>query len=462
MKNKLFAFALACVFCTSMASVPVTADSADTLGDADGDGIVNAQDAAEILVRAASLGTGVSITPEETAVMDVNGNGDVNAGDASILLIYAANAGASADYPDFSKYAAQRMSEPNCYGAQYVSMILGDIYTAFSDGTYGYEPITFLITSPAELDAFVEKMHGISESFSTRTYTYAIEERNIPLTDTVAKYDDEWFRKQDLIMVIAQESATQYYHNVRGITENEDGSLTVNVDRIVPEASEQTMSSFAIFVETNKAVEFASAINVEMTDFYFGSMDNDTPRKDFAYYLSLSDYEVYAEYCETYGPFYGYEAQAELPAEEDLPDYYIYRRYVESEGDQIAFWADCTTDLEDVYWGLQYYPELFGFPKEWSRTREVVDHEDNISEEPFPLIFLNPTGGVNYNGVKYRRFDVEIWLDDVLKIDQNYTEEIYDDTIDMYRICLTLENSHFAKQYKHPEEVFHWYSIPTS
>lgn len=228
----------------------------------------NAAEAALVLIKAAQLGAGETAAPEELALMDVNADDRISAIDASIVLCYAANAGTSADYPEFSEYIAQRLEEPEYDGAQYVSMILADIYTAFSNGEYGYDPISFLITSPEELEAFVEKMHEVGERFDTRTSTDALGEWGVPLTDTVAKYDAAWFREHDLIMVIAIEQATQDYHAVRGISKNEDGSWTVNIDRIVPMASEQTIPSFAIFVETNKAVEFASSVNVEMTNVY--------------------------------------------------------------------------------------------------------------------------------------------------------------------------------------------------
>ena len=239
-----------------------------SIGDIDADGVVNAVDASQILIKAAELGAGETVAPEDLVLMDVNGDNQINAIDASILLSYAANAGASADFPEFSEYVAQRLEEPEYDGAQYVSMILGDIYTAFTDDGSGYDPKSFLITSPADLDSFVNTMNGVSDGFWTRRSTEGENEWDIPITDTVAKYDEAWFQEHNLITVIALEPATQYYHNVRGITENEQGVWTVNIDRIVPMASEQTMPSFAIFVETNKAVEFASSVNVEMTNVY--------------------------------------------------------------------------------------------------------------------------------------------------------------------------------------------------
>lgn len=255
-RNRIFAMVLTCAFCTSMSAA---AGSARTLGDADANGIVNAVDASRILIKAAELGTGGTAASEELSLMDVNEDGLINALDASVILSYAADTGTGYE-GSLEEYVSQR-AEPEYYGAQYVSMLFGDIYRAFSEKT-------FLITSPAELEAFVDKMNEINEYFDTRTSTDAAEVCGIPLTDTVAKYDEAWFKEHDLIMVIAEEYATQIHHAVRGITENEDGSWTVSIDRLIPPASEQTLPSFAIFVETNKAVEFAPAVNVEMTNVY--------------------------------------------------------------------------------------------------------------------------------------------------------------------------------------------------
>ncbi len=258
-RNRIFAMALACAFCTTMSSMPAVAGSACTLGDADENGIVNAVDASQVLIKAAELGTGGTAASEELAVMDVNEDGQINVLDAAVILSYAADAGAGYK-GTLEAYVSQR-AEPEYYGAQYVSMLFGDIYNAFSEKT-------FLITSTAELEAFVDKMNEISECFDVRISTDAAEVCGVPLTDTVAKYDEAWFEEHDLIMVIAEEYATQIHHAVRGITENEDGSWTVSIDRLIPPASEQTLPSFAIFVETNKAVEFAPAVNVEMSTVY--------------------------------------------------------------------------------------------------------------------------------------------------------------------------------------------------
>lgn len=67
-------------------------------GDTNGDQIINASDAAEVLIAAAMTGAGRSIDTDTS--WDVNLDGTVNASDAACILIYAAQAGAdgSADW----------------------------------------------------------------------------------------------------------------------------------------------------------------------------------------------------------------------------------------------------------------------------------------------------------------------------------------------------------------------------
>lgn len=253
-------------FGTILLSAMMMTTSVCAIGDTDASGFVDALDAANVLIRAAEIGAGSPALSEEFTLMDVNCDNEISAVDASVMLKYAAQAGSSKNQPDFTEYIALRTAPAEYDSAQYVSMMFGDIYTVFFDDDADYDPRSFLITSPADLDAFVKTMNGISDGFWTRRSTDGENEWDVPIEDTAAKYDEAWFREHDLIIVIALEPATKYYHNVRGITENEDGSWTVNIDRIVPMASEQTIPSFAIFVETNKAVEFASSVNVEMTN----------------------------------------------------------------------------------------------------------------------------------------------------------------------------------------------------
>ncbi len=68
----------------------------ETLGDLNGDGTINASDAALILIAAATVGAGKAsgLTEAQKTAADVNGDGTFNASDAAIVLIFAAAVGA--------------------------------------------------------------------------------------------------------------------------------------------------------------------------------------------------------------------------------------------------------------------------------------------------------------------------------------------------------------------------------
>ena len=62
------------------------------LGDANGDGIINAVDASKILVLYANINSGdTELTEQDMAVCDVNGDKMLNAVDASLVLAYYAD-----------------------------------------------------------------------------------------------------------------------------------------------------------------------------------------------------------------------------------------------------------------------------------------------------------------------------------------------------------------------------------
>ena len=79
------------------------------LGDVNDDGIINASDAAKILVAAAQIDAGYAsgLTPQKELAANVNGDANINASDAAVVLIYAAAVGAGqtdAKLTDFVKH----------------------------------------------------------------------------------------------------------------------------------------------------------------------------------------------------------------------------------------------------------------------------------------------------------------------------------------------------------------------
>ena len=80
------------------ATEPAETEPAEQLipGDVNDDGIVNASDAAQILIAAAKIGAGKpsDLSVRQWIVANVNYDGTVNASDAALVLVYAAYVGA--------------------------------------------------------------------------------------------------------------------------------------------------------------------------------------------------------------------------------------------------------------------------------------------------------------------------------------------------------------------------------
>lgn len=84
---------------TPAATTTIPTETKTELGDLNGDGEVNAVDAADLLIAAALIGAGESsgLTDEQKIAADVDGNEELNAVDASIILQYAAACGAGVE-----------------------------------------------------------------------------------------------------------------------------------------------------------------------------------------------------------------------------------------------------------------------------------------------------------------------------------------------------------------------------
>ena len=88
-----------------LAQTGETAPAEETaLGDVNADGMVNASDAALILIASAQQGAGGEriLTDAQEIIADVNADGSVNAVDVSLVLIHAAEAGAGESDGAFS------------------------------------------------------------------------------------------------------------------------------------------------------------------------------------------------------------------------------------------------------------------------------------------------------------------------------------------------------------------------
>ncbi len=181
---------------------------------------------------------------------------------------------------------------------------------------------------------------------------------------------------------------------------------------------------------------------------YTGTMEQHIrSKKNFEYYHTLSDYEVYAEYCE----MYGFEVEEELPSEEELPHYKAFQYYItpNADGDEgnVQFWLDCDRIEAGRAFELEKQPELFGFPEEWCYEGEIEYFYDENGEPcgytqvQKRVLYVNESGSAPTYQIDINFYHVSYWEED-------YVEFSYQDSIiDVYRIRLALQNSDFCAQY---------------
>ena len=264
MKNKFFSVLVALVM---MLCSPVLRifSSAVSVGDLNDDGVVNAQDASLILSKAAELGAGIiTVTEEDLAVMDVNQDQSINAQDANLLLHYTSLKGAGTQQLDFTDYIIQRQADPIFYGTQSLMISYTDLAYSFGveDWNNAYCPL--LVTSPAELDALCTKAQLQAKEFYLLNACEKSTE--VTLAERVQKYDSTFFEDKDLLVLVCADSCISIQWIAEDIRADENGVWTVSGKRYFPGGMSPMVSSYLVFVETNKAVEFASSIQAEFTE----------------------------------------------------------------------------------------------------------------------------------------------------------------------------------------------------
>ena len=96
MKKKLAVILSVLLVSGSVAGFGINAEDDFLLGDVNEDGVINASDAARVLVASANMGSGQEsgLTDRQSILADYNQDGKVNALDASGILVYSAEQGA--------------------------------------------------------------------------------------------------------------------------------------------------------------------------------------------------------------------------------------------------------------------------------------------------------------------------------------------------------------------------------
>lgn len=241
--------ALACAFCTSVVSMPAAAGSANALGDADENGIVNALDASHVLIKATELGTGGTAASEEFAVMDVNEDGQINALDAAVILSYAADTGAGATKNQLRSYLYEQ------------DKIVQRLAVHAPDDTNWTGNKVF--DSRLKLEEYLgqwDHYMGVN-TYSGLGTGYDKEEF---LSLICEPYTEEFFRDHNVVAIHLSERSSPTWHEVCGIDTNGDGSVSVSMIRHNKNA-DPLEEQWMILVQVDKTVTDAKMVNVEMT-----------------------------------------------------------------------------------------------------------------------------------------------------------------------------------------------------
>ncbi len=220
-------------------AAPLTAFAA-SIGDTDGSGGVDAMDASGLLFRAAEIGSGSLADADETAIMDINGDGQISALDASHLLTYAARIGTGEITQTFEEYVALRQEEPVLYGTRTKKCSLGSFY--LSDEYELSHEKGIIISTPQEFAIFAEKARVSADM-----------------------YTPEWFETHSLFVMMTNEMSYEPYYEATSITADENNAFTVALNYIYFPYESPACPDVITMVETNKAIEFASSITIEIT-----------------------------------------------------------------------------------------------------------------------------------------------------------------------------------------------------
>ncbi len=217
---------------------------AGSVGDLDSNGAVDAVDASAMLLRAAEIGTGGTADADETVLMDINGDGAITAVDASHLLTYAARFGTGETTQPFEEYVALRQEEPVLYDSftEYNFNIFSDMFIEFESS----RETGHVITTASELEAFVERLDRCGLSLGK-------------------SYDAEWFETHSLFVMLTYEFSTQPWYEATAITKDENNNWTVAITQYDYTFESPMCVDKVTVVETNKAIEFAASVSIDMT-----------------------------------------------------------------------------------------------------------------------------------------------------------------------------------------------------
>ncbi len=120
-------------------------------------------------------------------------------------------------------------------------------------------PVVKVIRSVEELNAY----------YNSNKNVYDAAHEGEEYSDTAAgfedifkRYDETYFQKQMLVMVVLEEGSGSIRHNVDRVELGEDGKLYISISSIVPEIATDDMAWWHVLIEPERGVNVASESDV--------------------------------------------------------------------------------------------------------------------------------------------------------------------------------------------------------
>lgn len=121
-----------------------------------------------------------------------------------------------------------------------------------------------IIRSVDDLNRFYTDYNGVLDLESRET-VYA--DSTIGWLDRSEKYDDEWFKENDLLLVVLSEGSGSNRHEVTSVTRDSISGTKVSIKRIVPESGTCDMAEWTIFIEINsKVINPLETVDIEIAE----------------------------------------------------------------------------------------------------------------------------------------------------------------------------------------------------
>lgn len=141
-------------------------------------------------------------------------------------------------------------------------------YVRTDGGREGVEfPNVILIHSVEELEQYIEENRAYFDLESTNSLTGDSEPG---FMDFCIFYDEAFFEKQYLVMILVEEGSGSIRHNVSHVGVSGDGILYINLQTVTPDVGTDDMAQWHILVELEKEYDVKYAENVRLGGRNYG------------------------------------------------------------------------------------------------------------------------------------------------------------------------------------------------